>query len=274
MTHKMLASAFGLLGLLGIGAALQTAPTFDLEVREAEFDLDPDFVAKGRAALDRAAREWDRIRQRNVWLEPPVPDGTGGSPGRLWLTAATPSTPDVIRFGSPYSEHESNPARTDIIALLLDDRFSTDERARILEAAQEWNYVLNGYLRFEVGVTSPAANSGIEPDAWVVARATGGANAARQGSRDVVLAVAQRLPVRSGMLLVFIDRFNRISLRRVMLHEFGHVLGLDHDDRSRLMSARYFRDRQKCVDKVTVELLAAVRGLPVHELNWCQSPAW
>jgi len=269
MTHKTLAFTFGVLGFLGSAAALQTAPTFDLdEVHEAELDL--AVVAK-EPAFGHAAHG-GHVRHRSVWLEAPVPGGTGGGAARIWLTTATSTAPNatVTRFGSPYTAHESNPARTDIIVLLLDDRFRADERARILEAAHEWNYVLNGYLRFEIGVTSPDDSAVIQPAAWAVARVTGGANA-QPGFRDAVLAQAQRLPSSSGLLLVFVDRLRRDSLRQVMLHELGHVLGLEHDDRSRLMAARYFRDRQKCVDRITVEQLATARGLPVAELNWCRA---
>ncbi len=58
-----------------------------------------------------------------------------------------------------------------------------------------------------------------------------------------------------------------------MLHELGHVLGLNHNPRSRLMSTDYVLDKQGCVDKVTVETLATHKQLPLNELNWCVLPA-
>jgi hypothetical protein len=63
-----------------------------------------------------------------------------------------------------------------------------------------------------------------------------------------------------------------VSLENIILHELGHVLGLNHDPRSRLMSVEYVLDKQGCVDKVTVETLAKLKNIPVNELNWCVLP--
>jgi predicted Zn-dependent protease len=75
------------------------------------------------------------------------------------------------------------------------------------------------------------------------------------------------------MVVVSSPRLKQVNLENVMLHELGHVLGLTHNPRSRLMSTDYALDRQGCVDKVTVEALATLRQLPLNELNWCVLPA-
>jgi len=62
-------------------------------------------------------------------------------------------------------------------------------------------------------------------------------------------------------------------VERAVLVELGHVLGLNHNPRSRLMSTDYVLDKQGCVDKVTVETLASHKQLPLNELNWCVLPA-
>ena len=75
------------------------------------------------------------------------------------------------------------------------------------------------------------------------------------------------------MVIVSTHLFKNLSLENVMLHELGHVLGLNHNPRSRLMSTDYVLDQQGCVDKVTVETLATLKHLPLNELNWCVLPA-
>ena len=74
------------------------------------------------------------------------------------------------------------------------------------------------------------------------------------------------------MVIVSTHLLNGVSLENVVLHELGHVLGLNHDPRSRLMSTEYVLDKQGCVDKVTVDTLAKLKNIPVNELNWCVLP--
>jgi hypothetical protein len=93
-----------------------------------------------------------------------------------------------------------------------------------------------------------------------------------RGSTGDVLAVTQRLPGGGGLMILYDDAIGRADLGNIVLHELGHVLGLEHDPATRLMSANYLTDRQGCVDELTVKALAALKGLPVNELNWCALP--
>ncbi len=75
------------------------------------------------------------------------------------------------------------------------------------------------------------------------------------------------------MLIVSDDLLKKFDLENIVLHELGHVLGLQHDPRSRLMSTDYVLDEQGCVDKFTAEVLAALKRLLLEALNWCELPA-
>ena len=72
------------------------------------------------------------------------------------------------------------------------------------------------------------------------------------------------------MVTVYVDRVRGYDLTSVMRHELGHVLGLGHDPNGRLMSSHYTTSRQQCIDRAAADAVAAKRGLPPGELNWCE----
>ncbi len=73
-------------------------------------------------------------------------------------------------------------------------------------------------------------------------------------------------------MLVFTNRLWQIELKNVVLHELGHVLGLGHNDKSRLMSSRYFGDHQHRIDQVTAEMVSHRLAIPLSNLNWFVGP--
>lgn len=178
----------------------------------------------------------------------------------------------------PYTNRPSRAARTEIIAIQIDHQFGPSEQSKVLRAIEEWNYALNGYIRFEVTSTSfgaavpnsmPAASRSSKN--WVIAHAVG--RGQDRGNAGDVLALTQRLPGFGGLMILYDDAIGRADLGNIVLHELGHVLGLEHDPATRLMSANYLTDRQGCIDEATVTALAALEGLPVNELNWCALPS-
>jgi hypothetical protein len=165
-----------------------------------------------------------------------------------------------------YTTHRAAPVgKPEVVRLRLDDAFVPFERAKILFAVNEWNHVLNGYVRLDI-VSRPGAGLA---QAWSIlpARGTGPA----RGSSEA-LAVTQPLPPGGGLVIVFVDRLGSRDLGGVLLHELGHVLGLGHDPRGLLMSARYSADNQQCIDRAAAEAIASYRRLPVAVLNWCEPP--
>ena len=176
-----------------------------------------------------------------------------------------------------YTQNFSRPAQATILRLRLDQMFDDGERAAIQRAAAEWNHVLNGYIRFEVEVIPigrPAPP--YEPGLWTVVRIPREADPPARRPAMEALAATLGPPKEGGLVAVFVDRLIGVELSRVMLHEFGHALGLDHNPRSHLMASRYVEDEHKCIDKATVELVAAHWNLPLNELNWCtaQNKVW
>jgi hypothetical protein len=206
---------------------------------------------------------------RESALGPIIDFPPGSKLGPLVDLAPEPPTilPEEIR--RLYTRHATTSfgARTIVLSVVPD--FSVEERAAIALAAAEWNLVLNGHIRFVVGspdspVSLAAAARG--PETVLIAKVAGGISYNQPGPQPVAVTLMANP---GGMMMVYTERLYHLELKRVMLHEIGHVLHLGHDLNSRLMYPRYFGDYQKCVDEMTAGMVSAVSHIPLEELNWC-----
>jgi len=194
----------------------------------------------------------------------------GGCLGPDYLvTSIAPSTPEEaanLREREPhYTSHRSAAAKPEIVRIAIDDQFNMYERAKILRAVNEWNHVLNGFVRFDI---DPAADHG---QVWVIVPERGGRPPPVHGMIvGHALAATQTAPPIGGVVTVYVDRVRGYDLASVMRHELGHVLGLGHDPNGRLMSSRYTASRQQCIDRTAAAAVAAHRTLPPAALNWCE----
>jgi hypothetical protein len=177
----------------------------------------------------------------------------------------------------PYTNRPAYTGRVEVITIRIDHQFEPSEQFKVLRAIEEWNHVLNGHIRFDVsavafgaGAPSPAPVASRSSNNWVIAHAAG--RGQDRGNAGDVLAITQRIPGGGGLMILYDDAIGGADLGNIVLHELGHVLGLEHDPATRLMSANYLKDRQGCIDEVTVKALAALRSLPIDELNWCSLP--
>jgi hypothetical protein len=200
----------------------------------------------------------------------------GGCLGPEYLVTHTPNDPSVreetasLRESQPhYTRHPAAAVKPEIVRLAIDEGFDTYDRARILRAVNEWNHVLNGYVRLDM---DPARDMELSTAVWVVAPQRGGrlAPAPAGTFSNHALAVTQPLWSTGGMVIVHVDRVGARDLAGVMRHELGHVLGLGHDANGRLMSARYSTHHQRCIDRSAAEAIAGTRKLPATALNWCE----
>jgi hypothetical protein len=167
--------------------------------------------------------------------------------------------------GLHYTSRTRASVRTEIFSLIVADTFSLADRAKILRAVSEWNVALNGFIRFEI-MPDRVPSRPTAREYWVISPKPG-LHATRS---TTALAATYSATGIGGVMVIYVDRIGRRDLGGVVMHELGHVLGLGHSGKGGLMAAQYHPTSQRCVDHGTVEAVAAKRGLPPAELNWCQ----
>ncbi len=179
------------------------------------------------------------------------------------LASISPAVGDALPgvLLASYTQNLRAPDAANVIQVYLAAGFTPKEQSDISEALAEWNHTLNGHLRFDLRDSAGA-------DGLTIMRVPD-KDLPLNGPAAQWLAVTIRARGDTGLMIVYGDRIARYDLRRIMLHEVGHLLGLEHDDASNLMFPRYFHSRQGCVDRATVQKLASQRHWLVDEMNWC-----
>ncbi len=178
---------------------------------------------------------------------------------------------DALRASDPnYTRHRAATVEAQVVQLAMTGPFTAYDRGKILRAVNEWNVVLNGFVRFEIGSDFSAPPSSKQPrQAWIIAAVPGGQSTVFGSS--VTLASTEALGSVGGLMNVYVDRVGRRDLGGVVMHELGHVLGLGHDSHGHLMSRHYSPTDQKCIDKAAVQAVATEHRLPIDQLNWCET---
>jgi hypothetical protein len=146
----------------------------------------------------------------------------------LGLGSTAACVPKATETAAP-----ATPAPTSVAPIHLEIRgFAPDERARILQAAEDWN--ATGFARFDLA-----------PGGWKIVRSD-----ARLPQFAVTNTAARE---------VMVYRSAPSDLRGIMRHELGHVLGLDHTA-SGLMSPRYDQRAYSRIDSSTLKTLARLEA--------------
>ncbi len=185
----------------------------------------------------------------------------------LLVAAGDEALAQAIHSNEPrrYTHHAGSAGAPRIVALAVEGQFTAAERASILRAIEEWNYALNGFIRLDV--VAPGSVRGI----WSIRAEKGGTpQAPNPVAGQPLSSTTASFWSSGGEMLVYVDRIGTRDLRGIVLHEFGHVLGLDHDAQGNLMSGRYQPSTEQCIDKPTALMVAARHNLPAAALNWCE----
>ncbi len=183
-------------------------------------------------------------------------------------TATTDSLRDVR---ARYTDHAASTAKTEVVSLHLGNPVTADEKIRIVAAIDEWNHVLNGAARFDL---SPTVGGATDPGAWRIMMIKTPWKIQEQNNPQPLSSVF-RLPTGGGLIMIYGNRledpavvdFGDHSLRGVMVHELGIVLGAGNDP------SLFTSHVEDCIDRNMAMAVAKTRDLPTDRLNWCESHA-
>lgn len=176
-----------------------------------------------------------------------------------------------------YTDHDSRATNPRILDLYIDRDFSANQREDILFAVKQWNYALNGFIRFRTSllpadVPKTMVSEIRQRGGWIVARVDSRHPIAQKGEGAQALAVTVGNG-RTGMVYVIGDRIGGRNLSGVVMHEFGHVLGAGHDQAG-LMAPVYNVAGSRCIDHDAIAMVAQVQRLPISDVNWCEPPSY
>lgn len=172
-----------------------------------------------------------------------------------------------------YTTHVGPPIKPVQVPVYIDVRFESQEQISIAEAVDEWNGALNGYRRFSI------ATNRFDMDPAVLSRVhmTGlGLVVLRNTSDDYVGAWVPRevlawSTLNGWVIHVMADHMGERSLRRVMLHEMGHILGISHTETPGSLMRSEYRNAGQCIDRDTLVQLTTVHPYySIGFLNWCE----
>lgn len=194
--------------------------------------------------------------------------------------AASPYGEDDRHAGSSrpmpsfeYTDHARPASAGRAIALYVDSDFLEAQRRAIVSAMRQWNYALNGYVRFRAHLLPPDVNAADvarlrSGGGWIVARVDSSHPVARHGEGLHALAVTVGNG-HDGFVYVIADRLGGRDVAGVVMHELGHVLGAGHDHAG-LMAPVYSPAAARCIDRDAMAMVASAQRLPLPRLNWCE----
>lgn len=158
----------------------------------------------------------------------------------------------------------------EIVPVYIDKDFKADARADIHAALDEWNFAFNGYVTYLV------VSDGFDMDEDVIERVN------RTGQGLIIVSIPDAfldLFVPEGVLAWVDDlgdpvvhvasgRIGTRNLKKIVMHEIGHVLGVPHTTASNTLMSKYYQDQAACIDDYTLRTLAGTKFARSVHWQW------
>ena len=179
-----------------------------------------------------------------------------------------------------------------IIPIWIDSGFSKDQAESIKDAIGELNKVLNGQmvlkLESHIGIGTdkksyiyPTTFASYEDGQALVDKAT------TSDSGWVIFAInsdnkiLENTPpgtvgfvkgIDEHFIMIVVDRIGTRSLKDIVMHEMGHLLGALHVNAPSLEYPAYGPQAMDCIDKITAAQISVVRRLDFNKMTYCSTP--
>lgn len=152
------------------------------------------------------------------------------------------------------------------IPIWVDRDFGNSDLIAIDDAVNQWNYVLNGFIRLYIidinFHTDPIKISKQQKlNGWIVFKTNHKHNGAKT-------AIGFADKINGNYIYLVRERLANEDIFGVMLHEIAHLLGAKHNLHG-LMYKEYSRARFQCIDFDAMEEVADAQHLSIKDLNFC-----
>lgn len=164
-------------------------------------------------------------------------------------------------------------ANLKVIPIWVDKNFPAVDLLAIEKAVNQWNFVLNGYIRLEVA----DVNFDMEVDkiqeqqdrqGWLFMKIQSDNKIIPDQDDPKYKTIGFVDQIGGNHLYLVRDRLYDRDVFGVTLHEIGHLLGSPHRG-NRLMHPYYTQANSQCIDWISMNEVAHFQGLPVNRLNYC-----
>lgn len=173
-----------------------------------------------------------------------------------------------------YTQNPSASTAIKTVNIWIDQDFSETDKLAMDDAINQWNFALNGSIKLQVVST----NFNMEPDiinrvlvqgdGWLFLKINGKSPFVHDTGAGHTLAFVNEVGSNGNRIYFVRDRFLSDAVHGISLHEIGHLLGAQHDD-VYLMKPHYNWYDYRCVDKHTMEEVAAYQHISMDKVNYC-----
>lgn len=171
------------------------------------------------------------------------------------------------------AHHQEEKGRTQKI--YLDKEFGNADVVAIQDALTQWQYALNGYITFET-LTVDLVHGSMDPlrqseagQAWLIMKIDSQNPLVVFHDKPQQPALAFCEAIGGHHMYLVRNRLDNDSVKGVVMHEIGHLLGAEHRREDGLMDPIHHDYDSQCIDRGTLEQVAAYQHLPFVNMNYC-----
>lgn len=160
-----------------------------------------------------------------------------------------------------------------VIPVWIDEDFGNADQIAINDAIDQWNYALNGYIKLIVVSTHFNMENDVlqqvnRGDGWLILRITARSYYVVDDTAHGHMTLAFANKIGGNQIYVVRDRIPNEWMTGLLLHEIGHLLGAQHDEKD-LMKPVYDLEDGRCIDADTLRQVAAYQHLRLDKLSYC-----
>jgi hypothetical protein len=158
------------------------------------------------------------------------------------------------------------------IPVYVDIQFGEADKIGIENALNTWNYVFNGYIKLDVisfkfDMEPSELMKALNEHGIIILKVSNNASFIPAITNGKVVAFCDNQG--GNVIHIVRDNLPTEQIEFTTLHELGHILGAPDADGAILMNKNYSPRYSLCVDKRSMEYVAAYQHLDPTKLNYC-----